>query len=71
MRGQRKKRSNGRKSRARGGFSFFVTMAQIREWLAMPLEHRLMWLEEANRFNSMAVRGAALKVMEDLRAGRI
>lgn len=65
----KRRKTNGHN--ARGGFSFFFTKAQIREWLAMPLEHRLMWLEEANRFNSKMIRGRTLKVFEAFRAGTI
>ena len=63
----KRRKTNGHSGR--GGFSFFFTKAQIREWLQIPLEHRLMWLEEANRFNSKVIRGRALKVFEAFRAG--
>lgn len=66
---QGRRKSNGRK--VRGGFSFFVTKAQIREWLNTPLEQRFMWLEEANRFNSKVIRGRTLKILDAFRDGSL
>lgn len=69
MAGRRKKRALG--AERRGGFSYFVTNEQIREWSRMPIEHRLMWLEEANRFNEQVVRGRRRRIMEAFREGKI
>ncbi|MBI4179315.1 hypothetical protein HY522_07840 [bacterium] len=48
-----------------------MTNEQIREWSRMPIEHRLMWLEEANRFNEQVVRGRRRRIMEAFREGKI
>jgi hypothetical protein len=33
-----------------GGFEYFVTDEQIRQWEKVPVLERLRWLEEANEF---------------------
>lgn len=33
-----------------GGYRHFVSDERIREWMMVPVEERLRWLEEANEF---------------------
>ena len=66
------RKSNGRRSAApRGGFSFIFSDEQLEEWIHTPLRHKLLWLEEANRFNAKFIRGRRLEIWEAFRAGKI
>jgi len=67
----RNSKKSARRPDRRRGFSYSVTDAQIREWLRFPVREKLLWLEEANRFNEKALRGGTLRVWEAFRAGRI
>jgi len=55
----------------RGGYSYFVTKEQIREWMRVPPEQKLQWLEEANKFLLKAMDPKAREIMEKLRRGEI
>jgi len=55
----------------RGGYSYTITKAQIRKWRALPVEVRLQWLEDANRFLWEAMSEKAKKKREQFRRGEI
>ncbi len=54
-----------------GGYSYSVTMADIKKFRTLPVELRLKWLEEANRFLYYAMDEKAKKIREKLRKGQI
>ena len=60
-----------RRHKPRRGFSYSVTDEQIMEWIHFPVRQKLLWLEEANRFNEKVLRGRTLKIWDAFRAGRI
>ncbi len=60
-----------KKNKKPGGYSYSVTMADIKKFRAMPVELRLQWLEEANRFLYFAMDENAKKIREKLRKGEI
>ncbi len=60
-----------KKSKKTGGYSYNVTMADIKKFRALPVELRLQWLEEANRFLYYAMDEKAKKMREKLRKGEI
>jgi len=55
----------------KGGYSYTLTMAQIRKYRALPIEVRLQWLEDANRFLWEAMSDKARKAREMFRKGEI
>ena len=69
MPGKERKSRNARV--VRGGVPFYLTMRQIRNWMAVPVKQKLWWLEEANRFNAKVIRGRTLKILDAFRAGEI
>ena len=60
-----------KKNKKSGGYSYSVTMADIKKFSALPVELRLQWLEEANRFLYFAMDENAKKIREKLRKGEI
>lgn len=52
-----------------GGFGYFVTAEQIREWEKVPVEERLRWLEEANEFLYSVQDPETRKIWEAFRRG--
>jgi len=59
------------KTKKTGGYSYTVTLAQIREYRALPVEARLQWLAEANHFLWLAMSDKAKKAREAFRKGEI
>lgn len=45
----KKSHKNGKK----GGFSYFRTEEQIREYMQVPAERKFQWLEEMRRLNQL------------------
>ena len=60
-----------KKNKKSGGYSYSVTMADIKKFSALPVELRLQWLEEANRFLYFAMDDEAKRIREKLRKGEI
>lgn len=60
-----------KKRKNTGGYTYTVTMKQIREYKALPIEMRLEWLEEANRFLWEAMPEKNKKIREALRKGEM
>ena len=59
------------KKKKPGGYSYTVTKAQIKKYQALPIEARLQWLEDANRFLWEAMSDEAKKTREAFRRGDI
>jgi hypothetical protein len=57
--------------RVRRGFAYRVTDEQIRRWRALPVEIKLQWLEDANRFLALALSRKARAVQDRFRRGDI
>ena len=55
----------------RGGFHYIVEEEQILKYLQVPIEQRLEWLEEANRFLLAATPPDAREIWQKLRKGEI
>ena len=60
-----------KKPKKLGGYSYTLTDEQIKKYMALPVEMRLQWLEEANRFLWEAMSPRAKKIREALRKGEI
>lgn len=54
-----------------GGYSYFVSKEQIREWIRVPMEQKLQWLEEANDFVQKFQSPKTREIMEKFRRGEI
>ena len=54
-----------------GGYSYFVTLPQIREYRRLSLRQKLVWLENANRFSYQMIKGKTRLNWEALRKGKI
>ncbi|HEX9859922.1 MAG TPA: hypothetical protein VGB23_01870 [Nitrospirota bacterium] len=59
------------KKKRPGGFSYTLTRKQIKDYQALPIEMRLQWLEEANRFLWEAMPEKNKKIREALRKGEM
>jgi len=59
------------KKKYTGGYSYTVTKAQIKKYQALPIEQRLQWLEDANRFLWETMSEEAKKKREQFRKGEI
>ena len=57
--------------RIRPGFAYRVTDEQIRRWRALPVEARLQWLEDANRFLALALSPKTRAIQDRFRRGEI
>ncbi len=53
------------------GFSYHLSLDDIRKYLALSTQDKLNWLEEANRLNSKALRGKTKRIWEMFRRGEI
>ncbi|MDI6840036.1 MAG: hypothetical protein QMD71_04145 [bacterium] len=60
-----KKREN------RGGYYFYRSKEQLKEYMALPPEQKLEWLEEINRFLYKAMPLENRKICEKFRRGEI
>ena len=56
---------------ARGGFSYVIEAEQILKYLQVPIEQRLEWLEEANRFLFSATPPGAREIWQKFRRGEV
>lgn len=54
-----------------GGFRYILEEEQILKYLEVPIEQRLEWLEEANRFIFAATPPRNRKLWEKFRRGEI
>jgi len=59
------------KTKKTGGYSYTVTVDQIKKYSALPVEARLQWLAEANHFLWLAMSDKAKKTREAFRKGEI
>ncbi len=57
--------------RSSRGFAYRVTDEQIRRWKALPVEARLQWLEDANRFLALALSPKTRAIQDRFRRGDI
>ncbi|MBI2898770.1 MAG: hypothetical protein HYY17_01155 [Planctomycetes bacterium] len=57
--------------RVRGGYEYFLTDEQLREWMATPAEAKLRWLAEAARFLWMATPPERREIREKVRRGEL
>lgn len=57
--------------RQRGGFSYRVTVEQIRRWRTLPPAVRLQWLEDANRLLWQALSPHTKAIRDKFRRGQI
>jgi hypothetical protein len=55
----------------RRGFSYVLDDEQILKYLQVPIDHRLEWLEEANRFLLAATPPRAREIWQKFRRGEI
>ena len=55
----------------RGGFRYAVEEEQILRYLQVPIEQRLEWLEETNRFLLAATPPANREIWQKFRRGEI
>jgi len=55
----------------RGGFSYVLDDEQILRYLQVPIEQRLEWLEEANRFLLAATPPEVREIWEKFRRGEV
>ena len=55
----------------RGGFRYVVEEEQLLKYLQVPIEQRLEWLEEANRFLDAATPAAAREIWQRFRRGEV
>lgn len=53
------------------GFSYFVDIEAIKNYMKIPPSSKLEWLEEANRFTRMALSKRRLMIWEKFRRGEI
>ncbi len=55
----------------RGGFSYFIEEEKLLKYLQVPIEQRLEWLEEANRFLLTVTPAKVREIWEKFRRGEI
>jgi len=55
----------------RGGFRYVIDDETILEYLQVPIEQRLEWLEEANRFLLAVMPASVRDIWEKFRRGQI
>lgn len=53
------------------GITYFHTKEEIREYMKMPLESKLEWLQSANEFTYKMLRGKRLKIWQKFRRGEL
>jgi len=53
------------------GFSYTLEDEKIIEYLALPVEDKLQWLEDINAFNELFLSEREKMIMDDLREGRV
>lgn len=61
----------GAKRKARGGFSYHRTEQQLLEWMAVPPEVKLRWIEETNHFICNASPEGIGEIRDQIRRGKI
>jgi len=53
------------------GFSYYCDMNQIKEYMKLPVEWKLTWLEEANKFCHFCLPSHNKEIWEKFRKGEI
>lgn len=53
------------------GFSYFVSLSDLKEYMKVPYKWRLEWLEQANEFTKKALTPKKLKIWQKFRNGEI
>lgn len=61
------------KSKKKGfrGFSYYCDSLQIKEYMKLPVEFKLTWLEEANKFCHFYIPPQNKEIWEKFRKGEI
>jgi hypothetical protein len=54
-----------------GGYSYSVTEAQIVEWMRVPVEEKLRWIEDVNRLSHELQSDETKRIRELIRSGSI
>ena len=62
---------NEQKNKSQGGFSYYVSDEQIREYQKVSISERLRWLEEAQEFMFHALSPETWEIMQKFRRGEL
>jgi hypothetical protein len=54
-----------------GGYSYAVTEVQIVEWMGVPVEEKLRWIEDVNRLSHELQSDETKRIRELIRSGSI
>ena len=54
-----------------GGYAYTVTEAQIIEWIGVPVEEKLRWIEDVNRLSHELQSDETKRIRELIRSGSI
>lgn len=52
-------------------YSYFISTAEIRKFLAVPIEKRLKWIEESTKFFDKVLSPEAKRIRELIRNGEL